>query len=317
MRSSRDAGEGSNSGRVSRTSATSSGTRGSADWRISTSAVPIASSALVMAGARSRSAWTFTRSRTSSVRWVTWPCMRTRKAFRNSLRSCSPTTRGSRPRSMAWCRADSAAPVSRSASASIRSTIDSPSSVTPPVATMRSRAESVSRADPPPSRRARATPSPSTSSPASATTSSTSVVRSSAGSRVNSRCWVRLRMVGSTSCGSVVANTKTTCSGGSSNVLSSAAEASLVSMCTSSRMYMRVRPGLASAVVAMRSRMSSMRRLDAASSSVTSNELPASTATHESHTPQGSPSAGFVQLRTLARMRAVEVLPVPRGPLKR
>jgi hypothetical protein len=40
-------------------------------------------------------------------------------------------------------------------------------------------------------------------------------------------------------------------------------------------------------------------------------------ATQESHTPQGSPSASWVQLRALAKMRAVDVLPVPRGPLNR
>ena len=33
--------------------------------------------------------------------------------------------------------------------------------------------------------------------------------------------------------------------------------------------------------------------------------------------PSGSPSTTCSQLRALARMRAVEVLPVPRGPLNR
>ena len=41
-----------------------------------------------------------------------------------------------------------------------------------------------------------------------------SAVSSSADSRWNSKCWVRLRIVGSTFCGSVVASTNTTCSGG-------------------------------------------------------------------------------------------------------
>ena len=55
-------------------------------------------------------------------------------------------------------------------------------------------------------------------------------------SRRNSKCWVRLRMVGSTFCGSVVARTKTTWAGGSSRVLSRAFEAAAVSMWTSSMM---------------------------------------------------------------------------------
>jgi hypothetical protein len=58
----------------------------------------------------------------------------------------------------------------------------------------------------------------------------------SAGRSENSKCCVRERMVGGTSCGSVVASTKTTCSGGSSSVLSSAADAPFDSMWTSSTM---------------------------------------------------------------------------------
>ena len=52
----------------------------------------------------------------------------------------------------------------------------------------------------------------------------------------NSKCWVRLRMVGSTFCGSVVASTKMTWAGGSSRVLSRALEAAVESMWTSSTM---------------------------------------------------------------------------------
>ena len=69
------------------------------------------------------------------------------------------------------------------------------------------------------------TASASTSSPASAMTHCTCSASSSAGSRWNSKCWVRLRMVGSTFCGSVVASTNTTWSGGSSSVFSSAFDA--------------------------------------------------------------------------------------------
>ena len=89
------------------------------------------------------------------------------------------------------------------------------------------------------------------------------------------------------------------------------------SMCTSSRMYSLVRPAVPSATRATRSRMASTPLFEAASSSVTSSELPASTDRHDSQVPHGSPSTGWAQLRALARMRAVEVLPVPRGPLKR
>ena len=88
-------------------------------------------------------------------------------------------------------------------------------------------------------------PSGESSSPASATTKSTRPSRSTAGRRWTSKCWVRLRMVGSTFCGSVVASTNTTWSGGSSSVFSSAFDAAGESMWTSSRMYTFVRPGRA------------------------------------------------------------------------
>ena len=52
----------------------------------------------------------------------------------------------------------------------------------------------------------------------------------------NSKCWVRLRMVGSTFWGSVVARTKTTWAGGSSSVFSRALDAAVESMWTSSTM---------------------------------------------------------------------------------
>ncbi len=57
-----------------------------------------------------------------------------------------------------------------------------------------------------------------------------------ADSRRNSKAWVRLRMVGRTFCGSVVASTKTTWAGGSSSVFSRALDAPADSMWTSSRM---------------------------------------------------------------------------------
>ena len=63
--------------------------------------------------------------------------------------------------------------------------------------------------------------------------------------------------------------------------------------------------------------MASTPLFDAASSSCTLSELPWVISMHEVHLPQGSPSTGASQLSALARMRADEVLPVPRGPLNR
>ena len=120
-----------------------------------------------------------------------------------------------------------------------------------------------------------------------------------------------------TFCGSVVARTKTTCAGGSSSVLRSAFDAPFESMWTSSRMYTLRRPAVPSAARSFSSRMLSTPLFDAASSSNTSNDVPRSIARHTSHTPQGSPSLTFGQFRAFARMRAVDVLPVPRGPLNR
>ena len=133
----------------------------------------------------------------------------------------------------------------------------------------------------------------------------------------NSRCWVRLRMVGGTFCGSVVASTNTTWLGGSSSVLSSALAAAVESMWTSSTMYTFQRPGVPSPAWATRSRMASTPLFEAASSSCTFMELPRVISRHDVHTPQGSPSTGASQFKALAKMRADDVLPVPRGPLKR
>ena len=63
--------------------------------------------------------------------------------------------------------------------------------------------------------------------------------------------------------------------------------------------------------------MASTPLLEAASSSWTLSELPWVISTHEVQMPHGSPSTGASQLSALARMRADDVLPVPRGPLKR
>ena len=58
---------------------------------------------------------------------------------------------------------------------------------------------------------------------------------------------------------------------------------------------------------------------EAASISITSSAVPAAMVVHNSQLPQGS-GVGLSllwQLSERARMRALEVLPVPRGPLNR
>ena len=63
--------------------------------------------------------------------------------------------------------------------------------------------------------------------------------------------------------------------------------------------------------------MSSTRLFEAASISLTSRARPSRMATQAGHSSHGSPSRGLEQLSAFARMRAIEVLPVPRGPTKR
>ena len=65
------------------------------------------------------------------------------------------------------------------------------------------------------------------------------------------------------------------------------------------------------------SRTASMPRLLAASISTRSRVTPSRMATHEGQASQASPSRRSVQLTALARIRASDVLPVPRGPTKR
>ena len=110
----------------------------------------------------------------------------------------------------------------------------------------------------------------------------------------------------------------TTWAGGSSSDFSSAFDAPRLSMWTSSRITTLRLPDVPSGIRSMRSRMSPTPLFDAASSSSSQSTMrPSSTATQFGQTPHGSPPLGFSQLRTLARIRAVEVFPVPRGPLKR
>src|SRR6266567_1198254 len=63
--------------------------------------------------------------------------------------------------------------------------------------------------------------------------------------------------------------------------------------------------------------MSSMPRCDAASISTTSSDVPFAIATHAWHVLSGFGVGPFTQLRPLARIRASDVFPVPRGPAKR
>ena len=57
--------------------------------------------------------------------------------------------------------------------------------------------------------------------------------------RRNAKRWQRERMVAGTLCSSVVARMNIRCSGGSSKIFSSALNAAMESMCTSSMMYTR------------------------------------------------------------------------------
>src|ERR1039458_5699091 len=82
-------------------------------------------------------------------------------------------------------------------------------------------------------------------------------------------------------------------------------------------MYTFQRPGVAREALATRSLMASTPLLDAASSSWTSKEAPLVISTQESHTPHGSPSTGLSQFSAFARLLAVDVFPVPRGPEER
>ena len=63
--------------------------------------------------------------------------------------------------------------------------------------------------------------------------------------------------------------------------------------------------------------MSSMPRCDAASISITSSEVPFAIATHAWQVPSGVGVGPCAQLTAFARMRASDVLPVPRGPANR
>ena len=109
-----------------------------------------------------------------------------------------------------------------------------------------------------------------------------------------------------------------TCSGGSSRVLRSALNASFVSMCTSSIMYI-LNLSLAGANLTFErsSLISSIPRFDAPSISRTSIDAPSDISLHDAHLLHGFGPGPLWQFNAFARIRAVVVLPVPRGPVKR
>ena len=136
--------------------------------------------------------------------------------------------------------------------------------------------------------------------------------------RANAKRWQRLRIVGSIAAISVVQSTKTACAGGSSSVFSTAFEASFVSMWASSMMYTLRRPRTGCSATRSRiSRMSSMPRWLAASSSITSIEVASWMVRHDSHSRHGLVVGPRSQLSAFARILAIDVLPVPRGPANR
>ncbi len=138
---------------------------------------------------------------------------------------------------------------------------------------------------------------------------------------MSSKCWVRDRMVGSTFSGFGGREDEDDVTGAALRASSAArSTAALLSMCTSSIRYtltFDVAP-MPRLTRSTRSRIASTPLFDAASISTRSLKLPAAIATQFSHVPSGSPSSPRCrQLSALARMRAVVVLPVPRGPEKR
>ena len=114
----------------------------------------------------------------------------------------------------------------------------------------------------------------------------------------------------------VVAMMKTTCGGGSSTDFSRALNELDESWCTSSMMKIlwRSRTGAMDSPEMITSRTLSTWVWVAASISSTSMSRPSATSRHTSHSPHGSAVGPSTQFRARARMRAVVVLPTPRGP---
>jgi hypothetical protein len=125
-------------------------------------------------------------------------------------------------------------------------------------------------------------------------------------------------MVAGTLSISVVAIMKTMCGGGSSIDLSSASNDCAESRCTSSMMKILnlLRTGNMPSPSMITARTLSTWVLVAASISMTSMSRPSAISTHASHVPHGSAVGPVSQFSARARMRAVVVLPTPRGPEK-
>ncbi len=216
------AGAVSRSGRTKRTRDVSRMIRGSRASRISTSASPSNSSERVaVAGPIAATICGSTPGRGIP--------MCTRNTSRSDSIRSRVNWRMSRPRSMARLTPVRTPRVSFVPRALVSSLTSKPSS-TPPAAATWSSADSASRAEPLPLRVTASRVASSSPSPASVATPRTSSSSVSNGNRRNSKCWVRLRMVGSTFCGSVVASTNTTWSGGSSSVFNKALDAAVESM---------------------------------------------------------------------------------------
>ena len=128
----------------------------------------------------------------------------------------------------------------------------------------------------------------------------------------------RDRTVAGTFIGSVVAKIKIACAGGSSRVLRSALNASVVIICTSSIMKILYGPDEGDSLILSRSsRTSSIPRLLAASISNTSILDPFAMDVHASHAPHGPFPEDFSQVKSFAMIRAAVVFPDPFGPLKK
>src|SRR4051794_19213417 len=114
-------------------------------------------------------------------------------------------------------------------------------------------------------------------------------------------CWHRDKIVAGTLWRSVVAIMNTTCGGGSSSILSSALNADVDSMWTSSMMKIlyRLRAG-AYLALSRSSRMLSTPVLDAASISKTSIDFPEEISSHDGQTLHGVTVGPFSQFRPFA-----------------
>ena len=316
-RSARAATSLSRSGRVKRTMATSSMAILSGALFISRILRPTVSRIRTVLASPSCCPQALRRVASSLTALATSAATRSKNTWRTWAAKDSASCSGSQPSCCNLARARIASPASLATRELKSSSKTGSLADDSPVATSWSRALSASRAEPFPKRTAAAMVPSSTPRPAAFCTSSSKSLSVSPFRSRNSKCCVRLRMVGMTLCGSVVARTKTTRDGGSSSVFNKAAEADFESWWTSSRMYTFQCPGDVCHALAVRSRMASTPLFEAESNSRTSSDRPWVIATQLAHSLHASPSLGFSQLSALARMRAVVVLPVPRGPEKR